>query len=197
MNKGTITPLLHTKKSRERILVAIQWDLDTTKETFVQKIRGNKAEHDLDVSCFVFDKNGEYIDFVGSMAQDAMDSTGCIYHSGDDATGEGDGDDESISCELAGLPASTTDLIFVTEIRSAHVFSQIHQPYARIADGMSNDNLFELTMAVNDGQDKTACIMARITRDKTSPTGWSLHSIDEYPDLAEVADWGTYLTRYL
>lgn len=189
-------PLLHTKKSRERIVVAINWD-ERAKTTIVDTVMRTNQQHDLDVAVFVYNKNKEYIDFVGSMAQDNMDQTGCIYHSGDDAGGAGDLDDEFISVELAGLPYDTEHLVFVTEIRSDHVFSQIANPSMRIADGMTNKNLHEMPLARGRGGDATACVMARIYRTSTSETGWGLHIIDEYPKLDDVSDWGSYLTRYL
>ncbi len=192
-----LIPLLYTQKSRHRVMVAISWDERADKATIVDKLRGTNQQHDLDIACFVFDQDGNYVDFVGAMAQDAMDSTGCIYHSGDDATGAGMGDDESISVELADLPGTTTDLIFVTEIRSDHVFSQVDDPTLRIADGMTDKNLYEYHMTDPKGANTTACIIARITRDLSSPTGWSLHPIGDYPDLANVSDWGSYLARYL
>ncbi len=189
-------PLLHTTKSRERIVVAINWD-ERAKATIVDTVMRTNQQHDLDVSVFVYNKNGEYIDFVGSMAQDNMDQTGCIYHSGDDAGGAGNLDDEFISVELAGLPYDTDHLIFVTEIRSDHTFKDVVRPSMRIADGMTNKNLHEMPMAKRHGGDSTACIMARIYRSSTSETGWGLHIIDEYPKLDDVSDWGSYLTRYL
>lgn len=195
--KGQTSPLLYTTKARHRIVAAISWDVRAKKTTLIDKLRGTDQQHDLDISCYVFDDTGEYIDFVGPMAQDSMDQTGCIYHSGDDATGEGSGDDEFISCELAGLPEDTAHLFFVTEIQSEHVFSDVDEPSLRIADGMSNNNLFELQMATTIGAGAKACIMARIFRNSASPTGWSLHVIDEYPDLDDVSDWGSWLKRYL
>lgn len=191
------TPLLHTKSGRERVVVAIQWDERNDKITVIDKLKRKHYQHDLDVSCFVYDADGHYIDFVGSMAQDAMDQTGCIYHSGDDATGAGDGDDEYISVELAGLPPETHHLFFVTEIRSNHTFEQVLNPRVRLADGMSNKNLLEMPLAKNGGGDRQACVMFAFSRDATSSTGWTLQIQDEYPDLAEVSDWGTYLSRYL
>lgn len=192
------TPLLFTTKARHRIVVAISWDDRIAgKEKFLEKVRGGAEQHDLDISCFVYNAAGEYIDFVGPMAQDSMDQSGAIYHSGDDATGEGDGDDEFISCELAGVPNDVHSLVFVTEIRSGHTFADVDAPSMRIADGMTNNNLFELDMSAAEGKDKEACIMARIFRDSGSPTGWKLHTIGDYPDLADVPDWGSYLTRYL
>lgn len=190
--------LLFTVKARHRIIVAISWDDRIGgKETFKERIRGGAEQHDLDVSCFVYDRAGNYIDFVGPMAQDSMDQSGAIYHSGDDATGEGDGDDEFISCELAGVPSDVDSLVFVTEIRSGHLFGQVAAPSMRIADGMTNKNLVELDMSVAAGAEREACIMARIFKDSASPTGWKVQIIDEYPDLSDVSDWGSYLTRYL
>ncbi len=190
------SPLLFTKSPRDRVLVAISWDVRAKKTTVVDVVRGTNQQHDLDLSCFVYDEHGEYIDFVGSMAQDSMDQSGAIYHSGDDATGEGDGDDESISCELAGLD-HVHSLVFVTEIRSNHTFAEIDDPYVRIADGMTNQNLFELHMAKKGGMDKSACVMAKIFRDPDSSTGWSLQIIEFYPSIEDVSDWGSYLVRYL
>ena len=195
--KGSKAPLLHTVKARQRIIAAISWDVRAKKTTVMDHIRGTNQQHDLDLSCFIYDRDGNYVDYVGSMAQDSMDQTGAVYHSGDDATGEGDGDDESISCELAGLPEETAHLVFVAEIRSAHVFQDIEEPAARIADGMTDKNLLTLNIAATEGKDASACIMARIYRDATSPTGWNLHLIDEYPAISDVSDWGSYLSRYL
>ncbi|MFA5592251.1 MAG: TerD family protein [Micavibrio sp.] len=195
--KGHKAPLLFTQSSRDRVLIAISWDERQDKASALQRLTGSHTQHDLDLSCFVYDSNGAYIDFVGAMAQDAVDETGAIYHSGDDATGEGLGDDESISCELAGLPRSTTDILFVCEIRSGHLFGDIADPRMRIADGMTDTNLLEIFMNGADGADKPACILARITRDNRSPTGWSYHAINDYPPIDDVSDWGGYLTRYL
>lgn len=196
--KGETAALRHTTKGRERILVALSWDEREGKITFMDKLRGTNQQHDLDLACFIYDDQGTYIDFVGAMAQDSVDSTGAIYHSGDDATGEGLGDDESISVELAGLPHDIKDIIFVVEIRSDHTFSEINNPTARVADGASDTALLDINIArTAEAQKRKACVLARLTRHDRSPTGWNLHHIDEYPDLAEISDWGSYLTRYI
>ncbi len=195
--KGSKTPLLYTQKARHRILIAISWDISTQKVTVMDKLRKADQQHDLDISCFVYDTQKNYIDFVGPMAQDSMDQSGAIYHSGDDQTGEGDGDDESISCELAALPEDVAHMIFVVEIRSDHVFADIAATALRVADGMTDKNLYELQIARTDGQHSAACVAVHIYKDNASPTGWGLHIIEDYPDLTEVSDWGSWLTRYL
>ena len=129
-------PLLFTMQARHRILAAMNWGERAKKTTIIDHIVGTNQQHDLDLSCFVYDADGNYIDFVGPMAQDSMDQSGAIYHSGDDATGSGDNDDEAISCELARVPDDVAQIIFVVEIRSKHIFADIAKPEFRIADGM-------------------------------------------------------------
>ena len=194
---ATSFPLKHTVSGRERILVALSWD-ERAHATFMDKVKRTNQQHDLDLSVFVFNANDEYVDFVGSMAQDNIDQHGCIYHSGDDAGGAGDLDDEFISVELAGLPYDTESLVFVAEIRSDHTFEQIANPSMRIADGMTNKNLYAFNLAKDEeAEGKQACILARVYRDRGSETGWSLQVIDQYPKLDDVSDWGSYLVRFL
>lgn len=188
-------PLLYTMTARHRILAGLRWDVRADNSTLMERIRGTHVQHDLDLSCYVFDERGEYIDYVSSMAQDSMDSTGAIYHSGDDATGEGEGDDETISCELAGLPHGTAHLFFVCEIRSGQTFAEIANPAFRLADGMTNGNFIDVPLGA-DGKGE-ACVIARVFRDSSSPTGWKMQEILDYPDLSAVADWGSHLARYL
>lgn len=195
--KGETTPLLHTLKSRERIVVGLRWDPREEDAGFMDRLRGNHHQHDMDICCFVFDTTGNYIDFVGSEALDSMDQSGAIYHSGDDMTGEGDGDDEFISAELAELPDDVGHLIFLAEIRTKHTFSDILNPVVRLADGMDNRNLLVSPISGPAAADKMAFIFARIYRDPASPTGWMLHNMGDLPDIEQIEDWGQHLTRYL
>lgn len=195
--KGEKGPLLHTLKARQRVVAAIRWDPREDKAGLIDRIRGTFQQHDLDITCFVFDERGEYIDFVGAEAQDGMDQSGCIYHSGDDMTGEGGGDDEFISAELAGLPDDVAHLVFVVEIRSNCVFGDIISPVARIADGMDDTNLLRIDLNDPAGAGKVACVFACISRNSASETGWTLHHIADFPDIAGIDDWGTYLVKYL
>jgi tellurium resistance protein TerZ len=195
--RGDTAPLLHTLKARERIVVAVRWDPREEDAGIMDRLRGTHHQHDLDITCFVYDDQNEYIDYVGSAAIDGMDQTECIYHSGDDMTGEGNGDDEFISAELAGLPDYVTHIVFLAEIRTKHTFSDIVAPSARLADGMTDKNLLVSMIDGPEAADKTAFVFARIYRDSASSTGWSVHNIGDFPDITQVEDWGTYLKKYL
>lgn len=196
-NPGDSAPLSFTMKARHRVVVGLSWDPRVNKASFIDKLKGDNLQHDLDIICFVYDENGTYIDYVGAEAQDSMARSGKIYHSGDDMTGEGDGDDEFISLEFADMPGNVEQIIFVVEVRSNHVFEDIDSPEVRVADGMDNKNLFHSFIGQEDGKNAKACIALKFYRDIGSETGWSLQNITDYPDISGIEDWASYLTRYL
>jgi len=188
LNKGEKAPLNHTLR--------LSWDAREDTVGLIGRIKGD-SQHDLDISCYIYNKEGEFIDFVGPDAQDSMDESEAIYHSGDDQSGTGDGDDEFISAELAGLPADTYGMVFLVEVRSEHVFSDVAAPFARIADGMDNKNLIEISITGEGANSSTAFVMAAIQRKSDSPTGWQGYNISEFPDISQIEDWGSYLAQFI
>lgn len=190
--------LQFSTQGKGRIVTGLSWDPRADKIGFVDQVVRGDSQHDLDLSCFVYNENGEFIDYIGAQAQDSMDQSGHIYHSGDDLTGEGGGDDETISAELNALPAGIHALIFLAEIKSRHVFGDIDRPSARLFDALSGDIILETVLAEEaDDKNKIACILWAVTRDSAAPTGWSLSPIRHAPDLAKITEWGPYLARYL
>lgn len=196
-SKGHKSPLNQTKKGRERIIAGLSWDPREDKVNRFRHMLKTDSQHDLDVTCYVYNNKGEFIDFVGAEAQDSVDQSGKIYHSGDDMTGAGDGDDEHISVELAELPEHIHGLVFLVEIRSNHKFSDIDEPLCRLADGMSNKNLLHIPLSHDDAADKNAFVMCSIYRDTTNDSEWSLYNISEYPDISSIEDWGRYLKQFV
>ncbi len=195
--KGEKVPLNHTLKARERIIVGLSWDAREDKVSFLGKLTKTDSQHDLDISCYIYNQHGEFIDYVGAEAQDSVDESGKIYHSGDDMSGAGDGDDESISAELAGLPIDVHGIVFLIDIRSNHVFADVEAVACRLADGMTDDNLLEINVSAEEGKDRNAFVMCSIFRDEDSPTGWKLYNISEYPDISTIEDWGSYLAQFV
>ena len=195
--KGEKTPLNHSLKARQRIVVGLSWDAREDKVGLFGRFVKSDSQHDLDITCYVYNAQGEFIDFVGAEAQDSMDQSGAIYHSGDDMSGAGGGDDEFISAELANLPADVHAIVFLIEIRSNHSFSDIEMPATRLADGMTNANLLEIALDHEDAKDKKAFAMCAISRNAGSPTGWNLYNISEYPDIDQIEDWGRHLAQFV
>lgn len=194
----TKTALLHTQESKERIVAGLSWDArEGGNVGLIDRFVKKDSQHDLDITCYIYNDKGEFIDFVGAEATESVDESGKIYHSGDDMTGAGGGDDESISVELKELPASIQGIVFLVEVRSEHSFDQVSNIACRLADGMSDKNLFEAEIADESVKGKNAYIFCSVYRSAESVTGWMLNKICKAPPLAEVKHWGNYLAQYV
>lgn len=193
---GQSAPLNHSKTLHERVIVGISWDARTDKVGTVSHIISKDSQHDLDINCFVFDKNRTFIDFIGSEASDNTDESGKIYHSGDNMCGSGEGDDETITVELANIPEHYHSLVFLVEISGIHVFSEVENPEVRIVDSMSNSELLKTDISGDRSENSKAFVFISINRDENSHTGWTLNNISDYPDISQIEDWGVYLAQY-
>ncbi len=197
IKQGQKGALNQTTKSKERIIAGLSWDAREDKVGMIGKLLKSDSQHDLDISCYIYNKSGEFVDFVGAEAQDSMDQSGKIYHSGDDMSGEGEGDDERISIELAELPDDIHAIVFMVEIRSNHVFNEVEGVTTRIVDSFTENDLLNLTLNHSSSENKNACVLASVYRDiVNSKSGWMLHHIADYPDISQIKDWGDYLKQY-
>ncbi|MFF5993987.1 MULTISPECIES: TerD family protein [unclassified Lysinibacillus] len=90
-----------------------------------------------------------------------------VVHSGDNLTGQGDGDDESIIVSLNAVPAQFNKLVFVVNIydaqgRKQH-FGMIRNAYIRVIDPSNNSELIRYNLS-EDYQNQTALITGEIYR---------------------------------
>ena len=65
---------------------------------------------DLDASCIMFDSNKQPVDAIWFSQLKSKD--GSVVHTGDNRTGDGDGDDEVINVDLSKVPANVVSLVF-------------------------------------------------------------------------------------
>ncbi len=95
--------------------------------------------HDLDASAFVLDENDKLVSdkhFIYFQNLNAPD--GSVQHSGDNLTGDGDGDDEQIRLHLSKLPANTGQISLVVTlydaVRKRQNFGQVSKAYVRVCN---------------------------------------------------------------
>ncbi|NCO03064.1 MAG: hypothetical protein GW903_02600 [Alphaproteobacteria bacterium] len=189
-------PLPYTTNGLGRVFVGLSWDAREDKVKTIDHLIKKDSQHDLDLCCYIYNQKNEFIDFVGAEGSESIDESGKIYHSGDNLSGTGGGDDETISAELNQLPENYKTLIFMVEVGSRHFFDQVKDPTVRLVDGKTNAELSQTN--INDEKAVTSAyyVYAALARDPASRTGWSVFLINEYPDIEQVEDWGTYLARY-
>lgn len=115
--------------SIELALVGLGWDTN--------KYDGG-YDFDLDASAFLLGENGKLIkdeDFVFYNNLEGRD--GAVVHTGDNLTGEGDGDDEVIYIDFTKIPNEIKKIAIVVTIHDAETrrqnFGQVSNAYIRIA----------------------------------------------------------------
>jgi tellurium resistance protein TerZ len=152
--------------SLSKVRMGLGWDAVPKKGLF-----GSKAQSiDLDASCMIFDAQGQLIDQV--WFQQLKSNDGAVVHTGDNRTGAGDGDDESIVVDLVALQPAAQSLVFVVNSFTGQNFSQIENAFCRLIDNTDNSELarYELTGSGTHN----AQIMAKVVRDGQ---GWSMTAV--------------------
>ncbi|MFI0819894.1 TerD family protein [Streptomyces sp. NPDC021098] len=138
------------------------------------------ADIDLDASVIAFGVDRKKIDvcFFGKLAI----LNGAIQHSGDNLTGEGGGDDESITVHLGGLPPEVTGLVFTVNSFSGQKFTDVAKAYCRLVDAQTNEELvrFDITHA----EPRTGVMMAKLIRQFSGE--WEMTAMGEYVDSRTV-----------
>ena len=129
---------------------------------------------DLDSSILLLDANGNKVDnvYFGKKKSDC----GSIIHSGDNQTGQGDGDDETIKVNLTTLPAKVDSVWPVINVyEHGKQFDDVKGAYCRIQSGGSELIRFNLS----DNMDNTSNgnIMANFKRVGNS---WSFKALGYY-----------------
>ena len=108
--------------------------------------------------------------FYGNLA--TPDST--IQHTGDNLTGEGEGDDESIKVNLAGLPADVDKVAFPVSIYDAEArsqsFGQVRNAFIRVVNDANGTELarYDLT---EDASTETAMVFGELYRNGAGRSG--------------------------
>lgn len=195
--KGQHAPLDVTEKARHRIMAGLGWD-PADKANFIEKvghiIGGKEDAHDLDLGCFTYDAHSVKISAVSADRAMNVDSSGKIYHSGDDEDGVGEGDDEQLSVELKDLDPAIHHILFTVRIQSGHFFKHIDAPEVRLADGYTNNNLLHTMIDHSEGKDRDVFVFAHIYR---SGDGWALHNVSEYLSADDYNDWQKEISKFL
>lgn len=157
-----------------RIIMGLGWDSATqSKGGFLGGLFGGGGESiDLDASCLLFDEHGNLLDAVWFRQLTSND--GSIRHSGDNRTGEGEGDDEQIHVDLHAVPANVKSLVFTVNNYTGQDFSKVANAYCRIVNAANGQEIARYDLSCQGNH--TAMIMAKVYRHNNE---WKMHAIGE------------------
>lgn len=135
----------------------------------------NGADVDLDAAMIAFDANGKDVEKVWYGNLKGLG--GAVEHSGDNLTGEGDGDDEVITIRLDQVPAHVQVLVFTVNSFRGQKFTELKTSYARLLDDRGTE-LVRYDLA--EGEPKTGVLMCLMRRE--SDGTWSMTALGEFHD---------------
>jgi len=136
--------------------------------------RAKAAEVDLDASAIFFDASGKVLDTVWFQQLSSKD--GSTRHTGDNLTGAGDGDDETILVDLTKVSPAVAQIVFVISSYSQQTFDAVENAFSRLVDDSSAGTPEVARYQLTDSGPHTAMIMSKVSRDGA---GWSFKAIGE------------------
>lgn len=157
--KGQKVDLTKGNPGLSKLLIGLGWD--------VNKYDGG-ADFDLDASAFLAGENGKVSsdsDFVfyGNLKHVSES----VIHTGDNRTGEGEGDDEVIEVELSKVPANVARIAFTVTIYEAENrnqnFGQVSNAYIRVVNQETDQELIHFDLG-EDFSVETAVVVAELYR---------------------------------
>ena len=138
--------------SLTKVVVGLGWD--------VNRYDGGD-KFDLDAAAFMLGANGKVRSDADFIFYNNKNGQG-VTHTGDNRTGEGDGDDEQITVDLDKLDSDVDKIVFVVNIYMAKMrrqsFGDVKNAFIRLVDENTGAELFRYNLS--DGSvDKVACLI--------------------------------------
>ncbi|MEK5161571.1 TerD family protein [Paenibacillus sp. FSL R5-0527] len=159
LSKGQKVDLTKSNPGLVKIIVGLGWDTN--------KYDGGK-EFDLDASAFCLNETGKVnsdADFM--FYNNPANGNNSIVLSGDNRTGEGAGDDETIKIDLANVPADISKIAFCITIHEAQErnqnFGQVANSYVRVVNEATGEELIRYDLG-EDYSVETAVVVGELYR---------------------------------
>lgn len=156
LSKGQKIDLTKTNPSVAKYRVGLGWNPNSNVG----------AEFDVDVSAFVLGANGKRLSdnhFV--FYNNLKTPTESVVHTGDNRTGQGEGDDESLVIDFSKMEPEATEVVFVVTIHDAQArgqnFGQVSGSYIRILDDVTEAEIMKYDLN-EDYSIETALVFGKL-----------------------------------
>ncbi|MCL2323241.1 MAG: TerD family protein [Oscillospiraceae bacterium] len=169
LTKGQKVDLTKTNPGLTNVVVGLGWD--------VNKYDGGNA-FDLDAAAFLLGDDGKVLSEKSFVYYNNLqDESGAVKHTGDNLTGEGEGDDEQIIVNLKNVPANVHKIDFTVTIYDAENrhqnFGQVSNAFIRLVDESNNSELIRYDLS-EDFSIETAIVVAELYRNGAE---WKFNAI--------------------
>ena len=158
LSKGGNVSLAKADPTMTKVLVGLGWDPRAT----------DGQDFDLDASAFLLDSTGKVRgdnDFI--FYKNLSDAAQSVVHTGDNRTGAGDGDDESLKVDLTKIPAEVDKIAFTVTIHDAEArrqsFGQVGGAFIRLVNDATGVEVARYDLS-EDASTETAMIFGELYR---------------------------------
>ena len=170
LSKGGNVSLTKEAPGLAAVTVGLGWDARTTTGT----------DFDLDASAIMLGSSGKAVSdghFV--FFNNLRSPDGSVEHTGDNLTGEGEGDDEAIKVNLAAVPTDTNRIVFPVSIYDADArgqnFGQVRNAFIRIVNQAGGAEIARYDLSEDAGQE-TAMVFGELYR---SGADWKFRAVGQ------------------
>jgi tellurium resistance protein TerD len=158
LSKGGNVSLTKEAPGLTAVVVGLGWDVRTT----------TGSDFDLDASALLCSQEGKVLSDKHFVFFNNLKSPeGSVEHTGDNLTGEGEGDDEQIKVNLAGVPAEIEKIVFPVSIYDADSrqqnFGQVRNAFIRIVNQADNNEIARYDLS-EDASTETAMVFGELYR---------------------------------
>ncbi|MES2148166.1 MAG: TerD family protein [Pseudomonadota bacterium] len=158
LQKGGNVNLSKEAPGLSKMVVGLGWDVRAT----------DGAAYDLDGAVFLLGATGKVrsdADFVFYNNLKSVD--GSVQHSGDNRTGAGEGDDESVTIDLSKVPADVDKIAVCVTIHEAEArhqnFGQVSKAFVRCVNAAGNTEIARYDLS-EDGSTESAMVFGEVYR---------------------------------
>lgn len=156
LSKGQKVDLTKTNPSVKQFLVGLGWNPNTAVG----------GDFDVDVSAFILGSNGKLLSDSHFVFYNNLKSPNdAVIHNGDNRTGEGDGDDETLTIDFSKLTNGEEKIVFVVTIHEASSknqnFGQVNGSFIRILDKENNTEIMKYDLN-EDYSTETAMVFGEL-----------------------------------
>ena len=158
LTKGGNVSLSKAAPGLSKVIVGLGWDARSTAG----------ADFDLDASALLVGTNGKVLSDMHFVFFNNLSSPeGSVEHTGDNLTGEGEGDDEVLNVDLTRIPAAVDKVVFPVTIYDAEAqrlnFGMVRNAYIRVVNAANDAEITRYDLS-EDASTETAMVFGELYR---------------------------------